>query len=381
MKFLIAPDSFKESMSARQVCQTIDNVIKAELPHAETLLLPIADGGEGTLSVLVQALDGKTETIKVTGPFLSQPRVKARIGMLDEKTAVIEMAQAAGLELVAVEMRNPELTTTFGVGEMISAALDRGIRRFLIALGGSATNDGGLGMLVALGAKAIDKAGNTLSPIGGNLKSIARLELHNLDPRLEACHFLLACDVDNPLTGTQGASAVFGPQKGGTADQIAALDQGMQNWAEILNETFGREVADIAGSGAAGGLAAAFLAAFDTTLKPGVEQVLDILEFDRKCGSVDWVITGEGCLDSQSVSGKTPVGVARRAKQFGIPVVAFAGKLGDGYEAVYEEGIDLALCITPETMTAQEALSLAETNLANATHALIKLIFSTNQEA
>ncbi|WP_086479503.1 glycerate kinase [Oceanospirillum sanctuarii] len=385
MKFLIAPDSFKESMSARQACVAIDKAIKAELPDAETILLPMADGGEGTLPVLVSALDGNVEAIEVSGPLAyaketetsEQPMVNAQIGILSDDTAVIEMAEAAGLHLVPTEKRNPELTTTFGVGQMILHALDLGIRHFLIALGGSATNDGGLGMLTALGAKAQDKSGTALAPTGGNLKSVVRLDVSALDPRLADCQFMLACDVDNPLTGATGASAIFGPQKGATPEQVTALDQGLENWAEILNETYGRQIKDIPGSGAAGGLSAAFLAAFDTSLKPGIEQVLDIVEFDQKCADVDWVITGEGSLDGQSLAGKTPVGVARRAKQFEIPVVAFAGRLGDGYEAVYEEGIDLALSITPEGMPLEQALAEAENNICNSTRVLIQLLFSS----
>lgn len=376
MKFLIAPDSFKESMSAYQASLTIEQAIKANIDNAETLLLPMADGGEGTLSVLVQSLNGKTETFEVTGPFVSGFRVNAEVGVLQGGTAVIEMAQAAGLQLLTSEERNPEITTTLGVGEMILAALDQEVRRFFIALGGSATNDGGLGMLTALGARPLDHTGNTLDPIGASLKSVVRLDLNNLDSRLAQCQFMLACDVDNPLTGAKGASVVFGPQKGATPAQVKALDDGLDNWAEILNETFGRQVKSVPGSGAAGGLAAAFLAAFNCRLKPGVELVLDLLKFDEKCSGVDWVITGEGCLDNQSMAGKTPVGVGRRAKKFGIPVVAFAGQLGEGYDAVYKEGIDLALCITPEDMPLSDALSQAEQNLSNATKAFTKLMFS-----
>lgn len=386
MKFLIAPDSFKESMSAYQACIAIEKAIKAELPHAETLLLPMADGGEGTLPVLVSALNGKAETIDVSGPLAfasgtvtaEQSKVSARVGILDGDTAVIEMAEAAGLHLVPTGERNPELTTTFGVGQMILHALDQGIRRFLIALGGSATNDGGLGMLAALGAKAQDKSGKVLAPTGGNLQSVVRLDISNLDSRLADCQFMLACDVDNPLTGARGASAIFGPQKGATPEQVTALDQGLENWSEILNETYGRQIKDIPGSGAAGGLAAAFLAAFDTSLKPGIEQVLDIVGFDDKCTDVNWVITGEGSLDGQSLAGKTPVGVARRAKQYGVPVVAFAGRLGEGYEAVYQEGIDIALSITPEGMPLQQALAQAEENIYNSTKVLIQLLFSSD---
>ncbi len=374
MKFLIAPDSFKESMSAEAACNAIARGIKTVLPDAETIALPLADGGEGTLSVLVSALDGQVEELAVTGPLFQQ--VKACVGTVRGDTAIIEMAEAAGLHLVDVDRRNPERTTTLGVGEMISAMLDKGIRRFLIALGGSATNDGGIGMLTALGARPLDRQGQLVSPVGGSLYQVAELDTRSLDPRLSQCHFKLACDVDNPLTGSTGASAIFGPQKGATPEQVTRLDAGMAHWADVLEASFGREIKNIPGAGAAGGLAAAFIAAFDTSLKPGIEQVLDIVGFDGQCQQVDWVITGEGSLDGQSLSGKTPVGVARRAKLLGLPVVAFAGKLGQGYEAVYQEGIDIALPITPEGMPLSQALAEAEENIFNASQTLIQLLFN-----
>ena len=377
MKFLIAPDSFKESMSAEAACEAIARGIKTILPDAVTIALPLADGGEGTLSVLARALNGKVEQLAVTGPLFQQ--VKACVGTVREDTGIIEMAEAAGLHLVDVDQRNPELTTTLGVGEMIRAMMDKGIRQFLIALGGSATNDGGIGMLTALGARPLDSNGECVSPVGGSLSQVVDLDTRELDPRLSQCHFKLACDVDNPLTGSTGASAIFGPQKGATPEQVAQLDAGMDRWADVLETSFGRKVKDVPGAGAAGGLAAAFIAAFDTSLKPGIEQVLDIVGFDGHCRQVDWVITGEGSLDGQSLSGKTPVGVARRAKLLGLPVVAFAGKLGQGYEAVYQEGIDIALPITPEGMPLSQALAEAEDNIFNASQTLIQLLFNKTE--
>lgn len=262
---------------------------------------------------------------------------------------------------------------------MIRQLLDKGVRHFLIGLGGSATNDGGLGVLYGLGAVARDGSGQILEPVGSSLHKISRLDLSKLDSRLSECHFMLACDVDNPLTGERGASFVFGPQKGASKEQVESLDKGLMNWAEVLNETFGRDVASVPGSGAAGGMAALFLAAFDTSLKPGIEQVLDIVDFEQQCTGADWVITGEGSLDNQSLAGKTPVGVARRAHALGVPVVAFAGKLGEGFEAVYEEGIDLALCITPDGMAIEEALSRAEDNICQASRALMDVLFQRSE--
>ncbi|OOV87475.1 glycerate kinase family protein [Oceanospirillum linum] len=378
MKFLIAPDSFKESMTAGEACCSIAQAIKHCLPDADITALPLADGGEGTLDVLISALDGQSELFTVTGPLFHP--VQAKAGIVKGDTAIIEIAEAAGLHLVPSDRRNPDKTTTLGVGQLILAMLDKGIRRFLIALGGSATNDGGIGMLMALGAQPLSPEGQEVLPTGEMLNQVSSLSLDQLDPRLGESEFLLACDVSNPLTGEKGASTVFGPQKGATVDQVLSLDHGLINWSEVLYKTFGRSVADIPGSGAAGGLAAAFLAAFNTSLKPGIEQVLDIVAFDRYCAEADWVITGEGCLDGQSLAGKTPVGVARRAQRLATPVVALTGKLGDGYEAVYKEGISLALSITPENQSLEQALGLAQQNLFNATQVLLQLLFSEDSE-
>lgn len=379
MRFLVAPDSFKESLTAQQACGAISRGIKQLLPEAEVIELPLADGGEGTMGILVDALGGEIKTFEVTGP-LFEP-VSAQVGWVNGDTAIIEIAEAAGLHLVPAARRNPEQTTTQGVGELISAMLDQGATTFLIALGGSATNDGGLGMLTALGVRPLDAAGAPLKPVGESLNKVASLDVSQLDTRLSQCQFMLACDVNNPLTGEQGASAVFGPQKGATPEQVTRLDQGMAHWAGVLENNFGSSVIHRAGSGAAGGLGAAFLSVFRATSKQGVEQVLDVVGFDHLCQRVDWVITGEGKIDGQSLSGKTPVGVARRAKKYAVPVAAFAGLLGEGYQAVYKEGIDLALPITPDGMPLDEAIQQGEQNLYKATYALIKALYSSDETA
>jgi len=373
VKFLIAPDSFKESMTASVAAHIIARGIKACLPEAITLELPLADGGEGTMDVLVNALEGCKQQYQVTGP-LFEP-VKASVGLIQDNTAIIEIAEAAGLHLVPVSQRNPEQTTTFGVGELIQRMLDQNIRRFLVALGGSATNDGGLGLLVALGAKIYDKSGQALSPIGQSLGLVANLDLSALDPRLKQCSFMVACDVTNPLIGSDGASAVFGPQKGATPEQVILLDQGMSHWAKQLNRFYGssgNSIETLPGGGAAGGLGAVFHTVFKASLKPGIDQVLKSVHFDRLCQDADWVITGEGAIDGQSLAGKTPVGVARRAKHFGVPVVALAGKLGKGYQGVYNEGVDTILCITPEGQPLEQALEQAEQHLYDSTIQVVR---------
>jgi len=379
VKFLIAPDSFKESMTASVAAHTIARGIKACLPEAITLELPLADGGEGTMDILVNALDGRKQQYQVTGP-LFEP-VKASVGLIQGNTAIIEIAEAAGLHLVPVSQRNPEQTTTFGVGELIRLMLDQNVRRFLVALGGSATNDGGLGLLVALGAKIYDKSGQKLPPIGQSLGLVASLDISALDQRLKACSFMVACDVTHPLIGPEGASAVFGPQKGATPEQVILLDQGMSHWAKQLDRLsldpfsvrgMSSSIETLPGGGAAGGLGAVFHTVFKASLKPGIDQVLKSVHFDSLCKDADWVITGEGAIDGQSLAGKTPVGVAKRAKHFGVPVIAFAGKLGEGYEGVYNEGVDTILCITPEGMPLEEALEQAEQHLYDSTIQVVR---------
>lgn len=362
MKILIAPDSFKESLTARQAARAIADGFRAVVPFADLVELPAGDGGEGTAEALVSARAGEWFSETVTGP-LGEP-VQARWAMLEDGcTAIIECAAASGLCLVPMQARDASLTTTRGTGELITKALDRGARQFVIALGGSATNDAGAGMLQALGTRFLDADGQELPPGGAALANVRRIDLDALDPRLAKAQFRIACDVDNPLIGEHGASATFGPQKGADPATVRHLDRCLERFAEVAFHTTGRRVVDLPGAGAAGGLGAAFLGFFNAELRPGIDIVLDTLEFDRHLEGADLVITGEGCLDGQTMRGKTPVGVSRRAKAAGVPVLALAGAVNEGAEALFDQGIVAVHSIIRRATTLPEALAHADENL------------------
>lgn len=362
MKILIAPDSFKESLSAGQAARAIAEGFRMVLPEAELVELPAGDGGEGTTDALVATHGGQWFTDRVTGPLGGS--VEARWAMLDDRcTAIIECAAASGLCLVPSDIRDAALATSRGTGELIRRALDRGATRFVIALGGSATNDGGAGMLQALGARFLDTNGRELPSGGGALLQLQRIVLDALDSRLAHASFSVACDVDNPLLGENGASAVFGPQKGADPSMVWHLDCCLTRFAEVASEATGKQVADIPGAGAAGGLGAAFLGFLNSELRPGIDIVLDTLEFDRHLAGADLVVTGEGCLDGQTIHGKTPVGISRRAKAAGIPVFALAGSVNKGAEMLFEHGITAAYSIVRGAISLPDALEQAEENL------------------
>lgn len=338
MRVVIAPDSFKGSLSASLVARAIATGVGKACPGCVIEEIPIADGGEGTLEAMVAARQGEYRTYTVRGP-LGVPTA-AQLGLLDDgKIGVIEMAQASGLLLVAPEQRNPLLTSTYGTGELMRAALDLGCRELIITIGGSATNDGGLGMLAALGAKFYDADGNELEPVGGSLPHLARIDIAELDPRLSNCHITIASDVTNPLCGPLGATAVFGPQKGATPDMVEVLDQGLRNFAQATLVATGVDVLDLPGAGAAGGLGAALMAYAGGGMRSGIDVVLDTIGIDSHLAAADLVFTGEGRMDEQTAHGKAPVGLARRARQHDCPVVALVGSLGPGYQAVLEQGI------------------------------------------
>lgn len=338
MRVVIAPDSFKGSLSASLVARAIATGVRKACPGCVIEEIPIADGGEGTLEAMVAARQGEYRTYTVRGP-LGVPTA-AQLGLLDDgKIGVIEMAQASGLLLVAPEQRNPLLTSTYGTGELMRAALDLGCRELIITIGGSATNDGGLGMLAALGAKFYDADGNELEPLGGSLPHLARIDIAELDPRLSDCHITIASDVTNPLCGPLGATAVFGPQKGATPDMVEVLDQGLRNFAQATLAATGVDVLDLPGAGAAGGLGAALMAYAGGVMRSGIDVVLDTIGIDSHLAAADLVFTGEGRMDEQTAHGKAPVGLARRARQHDCPVVALVGSLGPGYQAVLEQGI------------------------------------------
>lgn len=362
MKIVIAPDSYKESLSAMDVANTIERGFKLVFPEADYVKVPVADGGEGTVDTMIEAMDGQKITLNVVGALgKSQP---AFFGVSsDKRTAFIEVAAACGLEQVPTDKRNPLITTTYGVGELILAALDLGTQHFIIGLGGSATNDGGVGMLQALGVKFLDHAGNPLGYGGAELARLNKIDMTGLDSRLKDCRFDIACDVTNPLVGEKGASAVFGPQKGATAEMVKILDSALSHYGDIVKRDLGVTVKDLAGAGAAGGLGAAFAGFLNGSLKSGIGIIAKLLDLEGKMRNADLVITGEGRIDYQSVNGKVPVGVAAVAKKFNLPVICIAGSLGKDVQVVYDFGIDAVFSVLTKVCTLPEALTEAEQNL------------------
>lgn len=338
MRVIVAPDSFKGSLSGPLVAQAIAQGVRKACPDCIVDEIPIADGGEGTLEALVHARQGEYRTYTVKGP-LGQP-VAAQLGLIDDgRIGIIEMAQASGLLLVTPEQRNPLLTSTFGTGELIRAALDLGCQELIITIGGSATVDGGLGMLAALGARFYDSEHQELDPVGGSLRHLAQVDITGLDKRLQACRITIASDVTNPLCGPFGAAPVFGPQKGATPDMVELLAQGLHKFAQATLTATGVDVLDLSGGGAAGGLGAALIAYAGGVMRSGIDVVLDTIDIDARLVGASLVFTGEGRMDGQTAHGKAPVGLAKRAQAHGCQVVALVGSLGEDYEAVLEQGI------------------------------------------
>ncbi|MDV2305234.1 glycerate kinase [Vibrio cholerae] len=364
MKVVIAPDSFKESLTAKQVCDAIQAGLARVWHDAKFVAIPVADGGEGTVQSLVDATQGRLVEVKVMGP--QGKRVEAFYGMLgDNQTAVIEMAAASGLHHVPLVQRDPKLTTSFGTGELIRHALDQGVTKLIIGLGGSATNDGGVGMLAALGARFTNADGDPIQLTGGGLRELTHIDLQDFDPRLQSCDILVACDVNNPLCGDKGASAVFGPQKGATPEDVQLLDGTLRQFGLLTEKVTGKMVLESAGAGAAGGMGAALLAYAQARLRPGIEIVLETVQLAHQVSDADLVITGEGRIDSQTVHGKTPMGVAKVAKRFDVPVLALCGCTGDNYQAVYQCGIDAVFAAVPRAMSLDDALKESDFNLAD----------------
>ena len=362
MKIIIAPDSFKESVSASRCAQAIKAGFVSIFPQAECVCLPIADGGEGTVEAMVEATDGKMVMLPVMGPM--GDFVGAFYGLSgDGQTAFIEMAAASGLMLVPAGERNPLRATSYGTGELIRHALDAGVRHIILGIGGSATVDGGMGMAQALGARFLDERGESVGLGGGALQRLVKIDLSDLDPRLHDCRIEVACDVDNPLLGERGAAAVFGPQKGACIEMVAVLERGLQNYARVMLAATGQDVAAMVGGGAAGGMGAAARLFLNATLKSGIDIVLEAVNLEEALRDADLVITGEGRMDSQTVGGKAPVGVARIAKKYDIPVIGIAGVLGDGVEAVHQHGIDAVFSILPALAPLAEVLDRGEQNL------------------
>lgn len=354
MKILIASDSFKGSATTMEVADRIEKGLIRIIPELEVLKLPMADGGEGTVETLVYGMDGKFVYEEVTGPL--GDRVQAKYGIIQDQIAIIEMAEASGLVLVEEERRNPSLTSTYGTGELILSALQRGYGKIYVGIGGSATNDGGVGMARALGYRFLDRDGNEIPEGGGGLDGLRRIDRSNVTPLIEDAQITVMCDVENPLYGPDGAAYVYGPQKGADPQMVQLLDRNLRHLADILKEDMDVDIGDVPGAGAAGGLGGGLMAFCGADLRPGIEMVLDILEFDGLLKDVDLVITGEGRIDGQSSKGKVPAGVAKRARKLNKPLVAMAGGVGEGTEILHTMGIDLILPIVDRPMGLLDAM-------------------------
>lgn len=357
MKVVIAPDSFKESLSAAEVAAAIGRGWARVFPQAELLLLPMADGGEGTVDALLASLGGERRELQARGP-LGEP-ITAHWGLLTDGSAAIEVASASGLHLIDPARRDVCRASSRGSGEVLLAALDAGATRIILGLGGSATNDGGAGLLQALGARLLDAQGQELEPGGAALAGLARIDLSQLDRRLSEVEILVAADVDNPLCGPRGASAIFGPQKGASPYDVDLLDAALGHFASCAAQALGKDWQHEAGVGAAGGLGFALKAFLGASFCPGIQLVARIAGLAEALVGADLLITGEGRLDSQTLHGKTPVGVAAIAKQAGVPVIALAGSLGEGYQALYQAGIDAAFSLAPGPISLQLAMASA----------------------
>lgn len=358
MKFLFASDSFKGTLSSEKIIELLTRSAEEVFPGCETAGTLIADGGEGTVDAVIAMTKGSMIEVAVHGPLMEE--TKARYGKINEDSAIIEMAAASGLPMVPDHLRNPLNTTTYGTGELIKDALDKGFRNISIALGGSATNDGGMGAMAALGVKFFDRDGAELKGTGSDLGKVARVDVSGLHPAVKETKFTVMCDVNNPLTGPDGATYTFGKQKGGTPEILDQLEEGMKSYAEVAGKALGKDIDHIPGAGAAGGLGAAVCGFLDATLKSGIETVLDLIDFDRMLEGVDVVVTGEGRIDWQSAFGKVPSGIGMRCKNKGIPAVAIVGGMGKGAEKIYEFGVESIIPTINGAMEIEEALKRAE---------------------
>ena len=359
-KYVLIPDSFKGTLSSEDICRIASEEILRLEPESEICAIPVADGGEGTVDAFLAAVGGTRAEVSCTGPCGQE--IRGFYGLLPDGTAVVEMAAAAGLPLAGA-CRDPEKTTTYGVGQLMAHALSRGAKRLVLGLGGSATNDGGCGAAAALGAEFLDAEGRAFVPTGGTLTQIAHIRMKGLRETLAGAEVTVMCDIDNPLCGPAGAAAVFGPQKGADAAMVARMDAGLRHLAEMLEKDVGMEVLTLAGGGSAGGFGAGAAAFFGGQLRMGIDVVLDLTDFDRKCRGASLVITGEGHLDSQSLRGKTVVGVARRARALGVPAAALVGGCETALDAVYAEGVSGVFPIHPALCTWPQAAARTEEDL------------------
>ena len=372
-KYVVAPDSFKESMTAKEVCDAMEKGIKEADSAAEVIKVPMADGGEGTVDSLVDATQGQRVIVEVTGPLGN--KISAYYGILGNgTTAVIEMAKASGLEIVEKKKRNPMITTTFGTGELIRDALDHNVKEIIIGLGGSSTNDGGSGMAQALGAKLLDQNNHQIPFGGGNLDKLDKIDISNLDSRLQDVKIILASDVTNPLIGKDGASRVFGPQKGATPEMVEKLENNLQHYAKIVKRDLNKEVALVSGAGVAGGLGAGLIAFTTCEMRRGVDLAIEVTKLEEKIRDADYVFTGEGGTDFQTKFGKTPYGVAKLGKKYHKPVISLAGYLGEGIDSLYSEGFTAIFGIIPGACDLSTALKNGPSNVARTTENIVRLL-------
>ncbi|HEU0020921.1 MAG TPA: glycerate kinase [Dehalococcoidia bacterium] len=372
-KIIIAPQTFKGGLSALAAAQAIQRGVQAADPDAETVLMPVADGGDGTLEALVDSTGGKIFRSIVTGPL--DQAVDALWGVMgDGQTAVIEMARPSGLALVPANRRNPRISTTRGTGEIIREALDKGYTRIIVGLGGSATNDAGAGMATALGVRFLDDAGQLLPNGGAALARLASIDASNIHPGLAGATIIGATDVTNPLCGPTGASTVYGPQKGASPEVVAELDAALARFARVVQRDLGKNVLDRPGSGAAGGLGAGLIAFAGAELRSGIDMVCEILEFDRHLEGASLVITGEGRADESTIYDKAPVGVARRAALKGVPTIILAGSIGPGYQKLYQHGIAGVVCIADRPMSFERSLARTAELLEGAAERTVRLL-------
>ena len=373
MKILVAPDSFKESLSAIQVAEAISKGVLKIIPNAEIIKIPISDGGEGLLDALVNDKNGKIITVKVYDPLYRS--IAAEYGILNEgTTAVIEMAKASGLELLKEQEKNPYNTSSYGTGQLILDALDRGCQKIIIGIGGSATNDGGMGMVKALGGKFINKEGVELTEGGGALGELSSIDLTNFDKRISNCKIVVACDVTNKLTGENGASFVYGAQKGGSKEQLEFLDKNLEHYAAIIRNHLGIEIENINGAGAGGGMGAGLMAFLNAELKSGIDLILETLEIKKHIKNIDLIITGEGKIDKQTLQGKTILGIAALAKEYHVPVIAITGKIGDNIDEIYKLGITSIFSIVNKPMKLEEAINDVEYLIQSCIETIIRTI-------
>ena len=373
MKIIVAPGSFKGSLTAFQVSDAIEKGFKKIFLDADIVKIPMADGGDGTLECLVKGTNGKRINKTVTGPL--GKKVKAYYAVLgDEKTAVVETAASSGLKLLKLEEYNPMLTTTYGTGELIKSAIDKGFRKLIIGVGGSATNDAGTGMAQALGVKLLDSPGKDI-PFGGiGLKKLDKIDLSGIDKRIAETEIIVACDVSNPLTGVYGAANVYGRQKGATPKMIKELDNYLKHFARIVERDLGKNVKEIPGAGAGGGMGAGLMVFLNAKLRPGAELVAEKLKLSEQIKDADLVVTGEGKIDSQTIYGKTPVGVAKIAKKFGVPVLVITGQIGHGAEKLYKQGIDAMLSIAQGLISKEESILNAEKLIVSASESAARML-------